>query len=54
MRISEKIAQAEREDRVWWSFEYFPPRTAQVSPTRYLHVIASHVAFRAFKTYSTA
>jgi methylenetetrahydrofolate reductase (NADPH) len=30
MRISEKIARAEREDRIWWSFEYFPPRTAQV------------------------
>ena len=32
MRISDKIAQADKEDRVWWSFEYFPPRTAQVSP----------------------
>ena len=31
MRISDKIAQADKEDRVWWSFEYFPPRTAQVS-----------------------
>jgi len=29
MKISQKIAQAEKEDRVWWSFEYFPPRTAQ-------------------------
>jgi methylenetetrahydrofolate reductase (NADPH) len=32
MKISEKIARAEREDRIWWSFEYFPPRTAQVCP----------------------
>ncbi|KZT10171.1 methylenetetrahydrofolate reduct [Laetiporus sulphureus 93-53] len=29
MKISQKIAQAEKEDRIWWSFEYFPPRTAQ-------------------------
>lgn len=29
MRISRKIEQANKEDRVWWSFEYFPPRTAQ-------------------------
>ncbi|PCH36215.1 methylenetetrahydrofolate reduct [Wolfiporia cocos MD-104 SS10] len=29
MKISQKIAQADKEDRVWWSFEYFPPRTAQ-------------------------
>lgn len=30
MKISQKINQAAKEDRVWWSFEYFPPRTAQV------------------------
>jgi hypothetical protein len=24
-------SRAEKEDRVWWSFEYFPPRTAQVT-----------------------
>ncbi|KAH8103992.1 methylenetetrahydrofolate reduct [Cristinia sonorae] len=29
MKISKKIEQAVKEDRVWWSFEYFPPRTAQ-------------------------
>ncbi|EIW58177.1 methylenetetrahydrofolate reduct [Trametes versicolor FP-101664 SS1] len=29
MKISHKIEQAAKEDRVWWSFEYFPPRTAQ-------------------------
>ncbi|KAK7686289.1 hypothetical protein QCA50_010513 [Cerrena zonata] len=29
MKISKKIEQAAKEDRVWWSFEYFPPRTAQ-------------------------
>lgn len=28
-RITSKIAQAEREGRTWWSFEYFPPRTPQ-------------------------
>lgn len=32
MKISKKIQQAEKENRIWWSFEYFPPRTAQVSP----------------------
>lgn len=31
MKITKKIELAEKEDRVWWSFEYFPPRTAQVS-----------------------
>ncbi|KIO32028.1 hypothetical protein M407DRAFT_19053 [Tulasnella calospora MUT 4182] len=29
VKITQKIAQAERDNRVWWSFEYFPPRTAQ-------------------------
>ncbi|THG98264.1 hypothetical protein EW026_g3889 [Hermanssonia centrifuga] len=29
MKISKKIEQAEKENRTWWSFEYFPPRTAQ-------------------------
>ncbi|KAI0031433.1 methylenetetrahydrofolate reductase-domain-containing protein [Vararia minispora EC-137] len=29
MKISKKIEQAGKEDKVWWSFEYFPPRTAQ-------------------------
>ncbi|TDL23949.1 methylenetetrahydrofolate reduct [Rickenella mellea] len=29
MKITQKIEQATKEDRVWWSFEYFPPRTAQ-------------------------
>ncbi|KAG1881185.1 methylenetetrahydrofolate reductase-domain-containing protein [Suillus subluteus] len=29
MRISKKIEQASKEGKIWWSFEYFPPRTAQ-------------------------
>ncbi|KAG6832264.1 hypothetical protein H0H87_002160 [Tephrocybe sp. NHM501043] len=29
MKISQKIEQSLQEDKVWWSFEYFPPRTAQ-------------------------
>ncbi|KIY71868.1 methylenetetrahydrofolate reduct [Cylindrobasidium torrendii FP15055 ss-10] len=29
MKISQKIEQSNKADRVWWSFEYFPPRTAQ-------------------------
>lgn len=29
MKISHKIEQAKKEKRTWWSFEYFPPRTAQ-------------------------
>ncbi|PWY98063.1 putative MET13-putative methylene tetrahydrofolate reductase [Testicularia cyperi] len=28
-KITNKIAKAEKEGRIWWSFEYFPPRTAQ-------------------------
>ena len=31
MKISQKIQQSAKEGKVWWSFEYFPPRTAQVS-----------------------
>ncbi|KAJ7224277.1 methylenetetrahydrofolate reductase-domain-containing protein [Mycena pura] len=29
MKITQKIRQADKENKVWWSFEYFPPRTAQ-------------------------
>ncbi|CAD6579082.1 MAG: hypothetical protein TREMPRED_002349, partial [Tremellales sp. Tagirdzhanova-0007] len=29
MRITDKLAKAEREGRPFWSFEFFPPRTAQ-------------------------
>ncbi|KIM58964.1 hypothetical protein SCLCIDRAFT_1044288 [Scleroderma citrinum Foug A] len=29
MRISKKIEQSQKEGKIWWSFEYFPPRTAQ-------------------------
>lgn len=29
MKVTEKIQQAEKDGRIWWSFEYFPPRTAQ-------------------------
>ncbi|KAI5475339.1 hypothetical protein MNV49_001608 [Pseudohyphozyma bogoriensis] len=28
VKISEKIAQAQRDGRPWWSFEFFPPKTA--------------------------
>ncbi|KZP09904.1 methylenetetrahydrofolate reduct [Athelia psychrophila] len=29
MKITNKIDAASKADRIWWSFEYFPPRTAQ-------------------------
>ncbi|KAF5387335.1 hypothetical protein D9757_005794 [Collybiopsis confluens] len=29
MKVTQKIAQCEKENKTWWSFEYFPPRTAQ-------------------------
>ncbi|KAF9071536.1 methylenetetrahydrofolate reductase-domain-containing protein [Rhodocollybia butyracea] len=29
MKVTQKIAQCEQENKTWWSFEYFPPRTAQ-------------------------
>lgn len=29
MKITEKIQQAAQDDRSYWSFEYFPPKTAQ-------------------------
>lgn len=28
-KITTKIAKAQAEGRIWWSFEYFPPRTPQ-------------------------
>ncbi|GAA5852340.1 hypothetical protein JCM8547_006746 [Rhodosporidiobolus lusitaniae] len=28
VKISDKISKAEREGRPWWSFEFFPPKTA--------------------------
>ena len=31
MKITQKIEKATKEDKVWWSFEYLPPRTAQAS-----------------------
>lgn len=27
VKISDKIAQAIKDGRPWWSFEFFPPRT---------------------------
>lgn len=30
MKITQKIDKSSKEDKIWWSFEYFPPRTAQV------------------------
>ncbi|PPQ78383.1 hypothetical protein CVT25_011606 [Psilocybe cyanescens] len=29
MKITQKIEQSTKNDKIWWSFEYFPPRTAQ-------------------------
>ncbi|KIK08883.1 hypothetical protein K443DRAFT_671940 [Laccaria amethystina LaAM-08-1] len=29
MKITQKIQQSADNDKIWWSFEYFPPRTAQ-------------------------
>ncbi|KAF9269165.1 methylenetetrahydrofolate reduct [Marasmius fiardii PR-910] len=29
MKITKKIEQCDKANKVWWSFEYFPPRTAQ-------------------------
>lgn len=34
MKITQKLEQAKKEKRTWWSFEYFPPRTAQVRRLR--------------------
>jgi 5,10-methylenetetrahydrofolate reductase len=35
MKITDKLAKAEREGRPFWSFEFFPPRTAQVGPVAF-------------------
>lgn len=39
MKITDKLAKAEREGRPFWSFEYFPPRTAQVSGSRLAAIV---------------
>lgn len=41
MKITQKLEQAKKEKRTWWSFEYFPPRTAQVRRS-----VESHSASR--------
>jgi len=33
MKIIQKLQQAHNDQRVCWSFEYFPPKTEQVSPS---------------------
>lgn len=42
MKISQKIQQSTKEGKVWWSFEYFPPRTAQVT-CAYAQLLNSHL-----------
>jgi len=42
MKISQKIKQQTKEDKIWWSFEYFPPRTAQVLPVLFLLIISNN------------
>ena len=53
MKISQKLEQAKKERRTWWSFEYFPPRTAQVCRFRHSipHLLPT-VPNRAYKTLS--
>jgi methylenetetrahydrofolate reductase (NADPH) len=42
MKISQKFQQSAKEGKVWWSFEYFPPRTAQVCfPSLYKTIFSS-------------
>jgi 5,10-methylenetetrahydrofolate reductase len=31
MKVVDKINAAEKEGRLFWSFEYFPPKTTQVT-----------------------
>jgi hypothetical protein len=33
MHISEKLAEAQKAGKVSFSFEFFPPKTAQVRPS---------------------
>lgn len=40
MKISQKFQQSARDDKIWWSFEYFPPRTAQVQTLDTTAVVA--------------
>ncbi|TIB72613.1 methylenetetrahydrofolate reduct [Wallemia mellicola] len=40
MKITEKLLAAEREDRLWWSFEFFPPpRFVDLSTTISAHSV---------------
>lgn len=43
MKVTQKIAQCEKENKTWWSFEYFPPRTAQVSLSLFLCRVCIHL-----------
>ena len=54
MKITQKIEQAKKEKRTWWSFEYFPPRTAQVRRfiTYIPHLLPTAAANRVYKTLS--
>ena len=46
MKISQKIQQSAKDDKVWWSFEYFPPRTAQVTT---LYANCAHILTYCFQ-----
>jgi len=51
MKISQKLEQAKKERRTWWSFEYFPPRTAQVRQFGHsIPLLLSTVPNRVYKT----
>ena len=46
MKISRKIEQTTKDGKVWWSFEYFPPRTAQVRSLSIAPCAAPHLCRR--------
>ena len=46
MKISQKIQQSAKDDKIWWSFEYFPPRTAQVKKKTVYYFFQPHMSLR--------
>ena len=42
MKIIDKIAQKNAEGTPFYSFEYFPPKTAQVSEDLFAHLLQPH------------
>ena len=53
MHISQKLAEAEKTGKPMFSFEFFPPKTAQVGTLGVCWAeICTHAASREYKTFT--